>query len=48
VLGQTNALDIGLTVIGVLRKALGQSRGSAAGGSIFKDRYQLINKVGVG
>ena len=48
VLGQADPLDVGLAVVGVLRKVLGQGAGAVGDRGIFEDRNQLVKELGVG
>lgn len=47
-LGQSDALDIALAVLGVLREALDKRSDPAARRGIFQYGYQLVKKLGVG
>jgi hypothetical protein len=48
VLGQADAFDITLAVLGILGEALDEGADPTAGGGIFEDGDQLVEEVGVG
>ena len=44
---QADLLDVCLPGIGILGEALGKGRSSAADRSIFENRYQSLDEIGV-